>query len=146
MAQSHADLHPNPLDVVEVEVMKHGEDEGGQRDACSVHVGLVGPRCAGGVVALEEPDDLPEQHRLDDLDDFLIKKMEAVRARAMLWKHHALLKRCGATAQYLHKHVRSDEGVRPPETLDQHLVQLRRAQIFGRLLDLSVPVPVRKGA
>lgn len=84
VAQSHADLHPNPLDVVEVEMMKHGEDEGGQRDACGVHVGLVGPRCAGGVVALEEPDDLPEQHRLDDLDDFLIEKMKAVRARATL--------------------------------------------------------------
>lgn len=74
MTQGHADLHPNPLDVVEIEVMKHSESKGGQRDACSAHVGLVGPRCAGGVVALEEPDDLPKQQRLDDPDDFLIKK------------------------------------------------------------------------
>lgn len=28
VAQSHADLHPNPLDVVEIEMMKHSEGEG----------------------------------------------------------------------------------------------------------------------
>lgn len=90
VAQSNADLHPNPLDVVEIEMVKHGEDEGGQGDACSVHVGLLGPRGAAGVVALEEPDDLPQQHRLDDLDDFLMKENEGGSEAGDARKHHAL--------------------------------------------------------
>lgn len=78
MTQGHADLHPDPLDVVEIEMMKHSEGEGQQRDACSVHVGVLDPSCAGGVGTLEEPDDLPKQHRLNDFDDFLIREIRAV--------------------------------------------------------------------
>lgn len=74
VAQGHADLHPHPLDVVEIEVMEDGEGEGRQGDARGVHVGMVDLSRAAGAVALEKPDDLPEQHRLNDLDDFLKKK------------------------------------------------------------------------
>lgn len=88
MTQGHADLHPDPLDVVEIEVMKDSEGERQHRDACSVHVGVVDPSCAGGVVTLEEPDDLPEQHRLNDLDDFLTRKIRAVTEGSDASKQH----------------------------------------------------------
>lgn len=88
VTQGHADLHPDPLDVVEIEMMKDSEGEGQQRDACSVHVGVVDPGRAGGVGTLEEPDDLPEQHRLNDLDDFLIRKIVAVTEGSDASKQH----------------------------------------------------------
>lgn len=92
MTQGHADLHPHPLDVVEIEVMEDSEGERQQRDACSVHVGVVDPSWAGGVVTLEEPDDLPEQHRLNDLDDFLIRKTRAVTEGSDASKQHFTVK------------------------------------------------------
>lgn len=103
--------------------MKDSEGERRHRDACGVHVGVVDPSCAGGLVTLEEPDDLPKQHRLNDLDDFLIRKIKAVTGRAMLLNNPSL--RTCTEAQYLYKHVRSDEGVRSPETLNQDFGEFR---------------------
>lgn len=88
VTQGHADLHPDPLDVVEIEMMKDSEGERQHGDACSVHVGVVDPSRAGGVVTLEEPDDLSKQHRLNDLDDFLIRKTKAVTELSDASKQH----------------------------------------------------------
>lgn len=60
MAHGHANLHPGPLDVIEVEMMEDSEADGGQGNARSIDVGLIDCSCVGGVVTLKVLDYLPE--------------------------------------------------------------------------------------
>lgn len=74
VADGHADFHADPLDVVEVEVVKDGQGHGGQGDASGATVGLAGCVCVARVVALKVLDDLPEEQRLNDLHDLLASR------------------------------------------------------------------------
>lgn len=79
VAHGHTNLHACSLDVVEIEVMKDGEANGCQGDAQSEAVGLKDCSCAAGLIILKELNYLPEQHRLNDFDNFLKEKeMESV--------------------------------------------------------------------
>lgn len=76
VADGHTDFHADPLDVVEVEVVQDGQGHGGQGDASSAAVGLVGRGCITGVVALKVLDDLPEEQRLNDLHHLLTSRRQ----------------------------------------------------------------------
>lgn len=56
VAHGHADLHAYSLNMVEVEMMKHGQDDGWQGDACSVAVGLMDCSRVDGVISLKVLD------------------------------------------------------------------------------------------
>ena len=72
VTHGHSDLHACPLDVVEVEVMEQGESDGADGEAGRVAQSLVQSRHVFWVVGLKVNNHLPQEHRLDHLDDFLI--------------------------------------------------------------------------
>lgn len=72
VAHGNSDFHASSLNIVEVEMVKESQGNGGQRDASSVAVGIIDCSRVGGVITLKVLDYLPKEHRLNDFDDFLL--------------------------------------------------------------------------
>lgn len=60
VAHGYANLHADSLYIVEIEMMKDSQGNGGQRDACSIAVGLIDCSCIGGVITLKVLNYLPK--------------------------------------------------------------------------------------
>lgn len=73
VTHGHSNLHACPLDVVEIEMVKHSQESGGQRNACSIAIGLIDCRLVVGVITLKELYQLPKQQWLNDFDGFLME-------------------------------------------------------------------------